>query len=411
MSPDPQKDLNRRLRLLSLAAFASMASMRWCDALLPVLATEFTASTSQTSAVVYAFAITYGLMQLVYGPVGDRFGKYTVVSFATLACTVGVLASALSPTLGWLTVARVLTGATAAGVIPLAMAWVGDQVPWEQRQPVLARFMGATIAGMIAGQWLSGVFADLVGWRVGFVGLAVLFSVAGLAMRSGTRGADVGDGVQAAGGPVQGSPAAQKPRLSSVQRAREVLASGLVRRVLLITAIEGGFATSAMAFAPSHLHDRFGIAVSTAGAILALYGLGGLLYSRNAGALLARLRPLTMARAGGVLSGLSWVLFALAPGPAWTLPMCLLAGLGFYMIHNTLQTQATQMAPTQRGTAVALFACSLFIGQSIGMGLASWLVDRFSTTPMLVGYGLGLALVGVAVAHVVRVDAGPPAVR
>jgi predicted MFS family arabinose efflux permease len=404
--PDAQRELTRRLRLLGLAAFASMASMRWCDALLPVLAAEFSATPGQTGVVVYAFAIAYGVMQLVYGPLGDRLGKYTVVSFAALACTVGALASALAPSLGWLTLARVLTGATAAGVIPLAMAWVGDQVPWEQRQPVLARLLGATVAGMIAGQWLAGVFADALGWRAGFVVLAILFAGAGTAMRWSVRelrtartpSAAPAVAPTAAGGPVE---------VSSLQRMREVLGSRHARRVLAITAIEGGFAFSAMAYAPSHLHGRFGIAVSTAGAILALYGVGGLLYSRGAVWLLARLRPLAMARAGGLLSGLAWVLFAFVPGPAWALPLCLLAGLGFYMIHNTLQTQATQMAPTQRGTAVSLFACSLFLGQSAGMGMASWLVDRSSIPAVLAGYGLGLACVGLVVGRMVAPAAAP----
>jgi len=390
--PCSQEDLTRRLRLLGLAAFASMASMRWCDALLPVLSSEFSATAGQTGAVVYGFAIAYGVMQLVYGPLGDRLGKYTVVSFATLACTVGAVASALAPSLGWLTMARVLTGATAAGVIPLAMAWVGDQVPWEQRQPVLARLLGASVAGMIAGQWLAGVFADALGWRAGFVAVAVLFASAGVAMRWGARDA------RPTGAPAAASGTATGPvQVSSLQRMREVLRSRQARLVLAVTAIEGGFAYSAMAFAPSHLHGRFGMAVSTAGAILALYGVGGLLYSRTATWLLARLKPLSMARAGGLLSGLAWVLFALAPSPAWTLPLCLLAGLGFYMIHNTLQMQATQMAPTQRGTAVALFACALFLGQAVGMGMASWLIDRSSTTVVLAGYGIGLALIALVV--------------
>lgn len=390
--PCSQEDLTRRLRLLGLAAFASMASMRWCDALLPVLSSEFSATAGQTGAVVYGFAIAYGVMQLVYGPLGDRLGKYTVVSFATLACTVGAVASALAPSLGWLTMARVLTGATAAGVIPLAMAWVGDQVPWEQRQPVLARLLGASVAGMIAGQWLAGVFADALGWRAGFVAVAVLFASAGVAMRWGARDA------KPTGAPAAASGTATGPvQVSSLQRMREVLRSRQARLVLAVTAIEGGFAYSAMAFAPSHLHGRFGMAVSTAGAILALYGVGGLLYSRTATWLLARLKPLSMARAGGLLSGLAWVLFALAPSPAWTLPLCLLAGLGFYMIHNTLQMQATQMAPTQRGTAVALFACALFLGQAVGMGMASWLIDRSSTTVVLAGYGIGLALIALVV--------------
>ena len=41
-------------------------------------------------------------------------------------------------------------------------------------------------------------------------------------------------------------------------------------------------------------------------------------------------------------------------------------GAGVYMLHNTLQVHATQMAPEARGGALALFACSLFTGQSAG---------------------------------------------
>lgn len=383
---DLTPELERRLRLLGLAAFASMASMRWCDSLLPVLGEEFGHTPGETGVVVYAFAIAYGLMQLIYGPIGDRLGKYSVVSVAALACTVGVAASALAPSLEWLTLARVLSGAAAAGIIPLAMAWVGDHVPWEQRQPVLARFLGANVAGMIAGQWLAGVFADTLGWRWGFAVLAAAFLLAGVAMRRGARqepstpGAELGT-----------------PRVSSVQRAREVLQSRHARVVLAVVAVEGAFATAAMAYAPSHLHLNFGVAVSTAGAILALVGVGGLLYSRSAGWLLARMKPLVMARLGGFVVGLAWMGVALVPAAMWALPLCLAAGLGFYMIHNTLQALATQMAPTQRGTAVALFACALFLGQAVGMGVAAWVVDHSSTTALLLSYGLGLVAVGLVV--------------
>ena len=181
---------------------------------------------------------------------------------------------------------------------------------------------------------------------------------------------------------------------------RRVVRDRHARLILAITAVEGGCAFSAMAFAPSHLHERFGIAVSSAGAILALYGAGGYLYSRSVHWLLARMGPLVMARAGGLLAGLSWVLFALAPGWAWTLPLCLGSGMGFYMIHNTLQTQATQMSPGQRGTAVSLFAFALFSGQSVGTGIASLFVDTLSTGAVLAACGIGLALLGFVVARI-----------
>ena len=50
-------------------------------------------------------------------------------------------------------------------------------------------------------------------------------------------------------------------------------------------------------------------------------------------------------------------------------------GVGYYSFHGTLQTKATELSPTARGTAVALFAFSLFLGQGLGaaaMGTTDW---------------------------------------
>jgi YNFM family putative membrane transporter len=275
--------LTRPLRLLSLAGFASMASMRWCDALLPLLAAEFGSSTGQAAQTVAAFAIAYGLMQLVYGPLGDRHGKFTVVSWATLACTAGAIACAVAPGLGWLTAARALNGAAAAAVIPLTMAWIGDRVPMDQRQAVLARMLSATVLGMIAGQWLAGVFADTLGWRAGFVLLALAFGAAGLAMRRFARTAP---------------PLADAAPLPMFQQMRAVLALPAARWLYTVAAVEGALAVGAVTFVPSLLQGRFGLSASAAGAVLMGYGLGGLLYTRAAPWMLRRASSATVAGIG-----------------------------------------------------------------------------------------------------------------
>jgi predicted MFS family arabinose efflux permease len=65
-------------------------------------------------------------------------------------------------------------------------------------------------------------------------------------------------------------------------------------------------------------------------------------------------------------------------------PAIALVGLGFYMLHNTLQTNATQMAPEARGLAVSLFAFMLFCGQSAGVALAAPVMDRYGGRPIFV---------------------------
>jgi predicted MFS family arabinose efflux permease len=62
------------------------------------------------------------------------------------------------------------------------------------------------------------------------------------------------------------------------------------------------------------------------------------------------------------------------------------------MLHNTLQVNATQMAPAQRGSSVALFAACLFLGQSTGVALAGLASERFGTGPVIL-FGGGAVLV------------------
>jgi predicted MFS family arabinose efflux permease len=370
---------SRTLWLLSLCAFASMASMRICDAMLPALAMEFSATTGQAARAISAFALAYGVLQLFYGPLGDRLGKARVVGLATLACTVGSLGAAVSPSLDWLIASRILSGMAAAGIIPLTMAWIGDSVPYEGRQEVLARLLGATVLGMICGQFFGGLISDGFGWRWAFAALALIFLASGIILSrkasvlAQARSADAG---------------------STAHRVLDVLSRPWARTVLIVTCIEGALAFSALAFIPSHLHSAFHLSMPAAGAIVALYGVGGLMYSRCARPLLRRLGEAGLASVGGASIGLALATVAFAPSWPWTVPACLVAGFGFYALHNTLQTHATQMAPAVRGTAVSLFACVLFLGQSLGVLSAAWIIDRFSSSAVFASSALGLLLLG-----------------
>jgi predicted MFS family arabinose efflux permease len=384
----------RELVLLSIAAFASMTSMRICDPLLPALARDFATSTGRAAQVISAYAIAYGVLQLVYGPLADRYGKFHVVSLAMLACAGCNLAAALSPSLGALVASRAAIGGTAAAIIPLTMAWIGDAVPYERRQEALARLLGATVIGMIIGQWAGGFFADTLGWRSIFVVLALLFAATGVLMRVQLRGRS--DGTDASRAAATGTYLAQ---------IRSVLGVSWARRVLALAFVEGGFAYGAFAFVPSYLHERFGLAMTWAGAVLALYGIGGFLYSRLARRMLQRWGEHGLAGGGGALLCVAFATLATAPHWAFALPACLVGGFGFYMLHNTLQTHATQMAPRVRGTAVSLFACTLFLGQSLGIVAAAWIVDRGSAATVFAGTAVALPLLAWWFAGRVRVRA------
>jgi predicted MFS family arabinose efflux permease len=384
-APDAQH--RRAVTLLSVAAFASAAAARLCDPLLPDLARSFATTPTAAASVISAFAIAYGLTQAMFGPLGDRLGKYRLIALTTLLSTLGALGSALAWSLDALVVARILLGATAAGIIPLSMAWIGDTVHYEQRQATLARFMGGQILGAIGGQFIGGLFADTLGWRWAFAFLASLYLVIGAIVLLESRA-----------NPSTHHRHADTPRKGIIGQAAQVFAQPWARVILSIVFLEGMLVFGALAFVPSYLHERFGLSLTMAGAAMAFFGIGGLTYILAARHFVRRLGEVGLATGGGVLIALGWAMLAWGESWLWALPASYFVGLGFYMLHNTLQTNATQMAPAVRGTAVSLFASSFFLGQSLGVTLAAHILNSFGIVPMLLIAAVGTPLVGSTLA-------------
>src|SRR6185436_9836249 len=128
--------------------------------------------------VVLTFAVAYGISQLLFGPLGDRYGKARVTCGSLFGCALASLACVLAPGFEALVRLRIFWGIAAAGVIPLAIAWIGDAVHYEQRQATLARLLMGTLSGMTAGQLGGGLFADsALGWRGAFATLGVGYVV------------------------------------------------------------------------------------------------------------------------------------------------------------------------------------------------------------------------------------------
>jgi predicted MFS family arabinose efflux permease len=351
--------------------------MRVCDPMLPQLADEFATSVTDLAAVITAFTIAYGMFSLVHGPLGDRRGKLGVIGAAALVAAGGSLACMTAQGPLSLILFRFLTGAACAAIIPLSLAWIGDSVKFDGRQQTLARFASAGIAGLIAGQALGGVFAGTLGWRSAFVVPAVLFLVAGVLVRRSVS--------------QMPAPAPSASPTGVLAGYLDLLRNRWARFLMIAVSFEGGLTFGALAFVPSYLHLRFELPLWHAGLIVAAYGLGGLLFSARARSIIAVLGESRMAILGGLLLGTGFCGTLLAPRWEWVILTCGIAGLGFTMLHNTLQNQATQAHPKARGTAIAGFALCLFLGQSVGVAAAAGIIER-------AGFGWAFGSLGACLA-------------
>lgn len=379
--------------LLAGAAFFSAAALRICDAMLPRLASDFSVTPGAAGQVIIWFAVAYGLVQLLFGPLGDRYGKERLVRLALAGCAVASLASALAPDFEMLVWTRVAWGIAAAGVIPLSMAWIGDTVPYDQRQVTLARLLTGTIMGMMAGQLAGGLFAEsAVGWRAAFFSLSMgYFAVALLLM---TRARQVHASID--------TPVSAAARVPVGQQLLAVLRLPWARVVLLAVLAEGFFLLGPLSYLPTYLHVHHKLPLSTASGLAALNAVGGLAYAFTARHIVARLGEWRMVLAGGWLMGFGFLAWWISAWPLLAGPIALVVGFGTFLYHNTLQTHATQMSPAARGTSVAVFASFLFTGQALGVTAAGYVVDHFGFAPVLLSAAIALPIAGWGFAHALR---------
>jgi len=382
--PPPAPSATRAIAFLAVAGFASQAMVRSADSLLPQIATDLGVTVGAASIIVSAYTVMHGSMQLVTGPVADRFAKYRVIAIATALCGVFVLMCGFAQSLTTLTLARVASGACAAWIIPLGMAYIGDVTPYERRQQVLGRYMSGQITGQLFGQAAGGIVGDLLGWRAMFFVLAALFAIAALALAR-----------ELAVNPTTRPPLAhdERPRNFTAGYGL-VLRSPWARTLMLAVALETGLVFGAFAYIGADLHLRFGLSFTLVGVIVGTFGVGGLLYALTVKQLVTRLGQTGLALYGSLILGVAYLTLAFAPF-AWLTPLAvLLIGLGFYMLHNTLQTNATQMTPEARGTAVALFSAAVYFGQTIGVALSAPVVDRTGAPPVFVAVAVLLPVLG-----------------
>lgn len=358
------------IALLSMAAFASAANMRVIDPLLIQLSVEFGVTVGQASIAATFFLFANGVFVLVHGPFGDRYGKMPVVAIACLAAALCCALSALATSLAMLAAARFLTGVTSSAIIPLAIAWLGDNVAYERRQATLARFLTGQTLGLMTGAAIGGALGDWLGWRTVFWVLAAIYVMAGLALFA------VMHARPELAKPVERTAGSMLSQMLSVLKRRWALT------VIVVVALEGGVFWGAFTFVGADLHQRFGLGFAAVGLAVAAFGGGGFLYVTVAPQLVRLLGERGLAIWGGCGLGLAFALLALAPDVIVAFAAIVAAGISFYMLHNTLQTHGTQMAPEARGSALALFALCLFIGQAIGVPIAAPVVDRWGAVPI-----------------------------
>jgi DHA1 family inner membrane transport protein len=348
------------LKIVALVVFAQTIFTRAVDPVIPMIAGDLAVDVKTAALLSSVYTFPYALVQPALGVTGDFFGKTRLMNACLLVVALSALVCAVATSFSLLVAMRVLAGLVAGGVFPVAMALVGDLVPFDQRQVAIGRLLAVGLTGNLIGSTIAGVIGDLLGWRGVFAILGCLALVVTIAAFYALRG-------------VVTPPRQRFNRAAVLANFRSIFADPRAKICFISVFFEAIFIHGLFPYVALLLLAIGETRASIAGLLIAAFAMGGVFYSLSVPVLIARVRERHLMVAGGALAATGLVLIALHVPWVWQIAVYGLFGFGFYLLHGCIQVHVTDLSQTARGAAASLHSSSFYLGQAVG--------------PVVYGYG------------------------
>lgn len=419
LSPDGPADPNRwrALTVCLVASFMTLLDVSIVNVGLPQMQAGLHASPADVSWVRAGYTLTFGLVLVPSGKLGDALGRKRMFLLGLFLFTGVSLMCALSPTAQWLVVARLLQGVAGGLLNPQIIAMIQQLFRGDERGRAFGLYGGTVAIATAIGPLAGGLLIEAGGWRwmflvnlpIGAVGLVLgVLLVPSIPARRRGRGLDL-VGVALLGGGITSImlPLIEQEQGGGVQWSLLGLAAvllvafvfwerwwqrrgldplvdlGLLRTpsfgasslvglayfagypgVLFILSLylQQGRAYSALAAGAAGMPFAVGSAISAAVSGRAVYRIGRVLVVAGLAAVLAGLIPAAL------------IIQHDTGGAVWArlfVPL-LLAGLGSGLVIGPNQTLALQFVPPAgSGTAAAMVQTGQRVGMSVGTAVAA----------------------------------------
>jgi MFS transporter, YNFM family, putative membrane transport protein len=157
-----------------LAGYCTFINLYSPQAILPLLSDEFGAGPAQISAIMTAGTLAVALIAPFSGTVADVLGRKRVIVTAMVALAIPTILSAFSTNLHALIVWRFVQGLCMPPIFAVTIAYIAEELPPNEATAVTGVYTSGASMGGFSGRLFTGVLADLIGWRAGFVCLAAM---------------------------------------------------------------------------------------------------------------------------------------------------------------------------------------------------------------------------------------------
>jgi predicted MFS family arabinose efflux permease len=315
--------------------------------LLVNIASDLSLEISRASLSVTAYMLSFGLFTVLFGPLGDRFGRGRIIKVAAFGTAAFSIAGGFAFNLASLIVFRAFNGMFAAGIFPVTMALIGERFEAEKRQDAIGSVMGMMFLGGASSILIGGTLAQFASWRFVYVlyGVAeLILALLVLIKLPSESGSHHGVFFKT---------------YRTAFSTRGLLA--VVGTIFFVGyAVFGSFS-----FSGHYVETVTGLPVVLIGLILTAFGLGTVFGGRKAGEIRKKLGRFFLP-AAGFLGAAGLLLLARFQSIGILVPAFFAFGLAFVFLQSTLIMSAQNMLPAMRGTAMSLASFHMFVGGAIG---------------------------------------------
>ncbi|WP_337059351.1 MFS transporter [Kineococcus sp. G2] len=391
------------LLLMAVATGLTVGGNYVNQPLLDTIALSLAVPQGTAAALVTTAQVSYGLGLLLVVPLGDLLERRRLLTVLALLAAAGHALCALAPSFAVLAV-----GTAVAGVFSVA-AQVLVPFAAELAEPGReGRAVGTVMSGLLLGALLarsvSGVLADLAGWRAPYAVVALALVVLALVLR---RRLPVSVPERVGGYAATLASTAALVRTEPRLRTRALLGAA-------------GFAGVSVLFSSMTFllaGERFGLGEAQIG-LIGLAGAGAAAVASLAGRLADAGRGQLATGAGVLLFALAWVALGLSASGALTSLVLFVAGyaladLALQAVHVSNQNVVYPLRPDARARLNSAYMTTYFAGGALGsaVGSAAWIAGGWSAVTLagavLTVVVLGLWLVDVRVERRSRPAASP----
>ena len=354
ISYDPSARREALLRILSAAAFLIFFQAYLVAPLIPALAVEFHASTNLLGMLVPAYMLPYGISTLFYGPLSDRVGRKRVILTLLVMMVVTTAGVATTRTAHQMLAWRLLGGIVTGGIVPIALALLGDIFPYAERGRAMGWMFGAAAGGMAFGSTLGAFLNPIIGWRREFLITAFL---SGITLAFAIR--------------LHHCFETKLPKhpLSS----REVI-SGYIHlfsnpraaKGYIYILLNGIFHSGIFSWLGLYFSERYHLGDEGIGLALLGYGVPGMLLGPVIGHIADRYGRKHIIPLGICLAAVCAAALIPRSPLLWPAILTAILSLGYDMSHPLLAGIITSVNPARRGLSMGMNAFVLFSGFGLG---------------------------------------------